>query len=134
MRKSRTKTIKAGNAAAKRQRRHAPVTHSQKLIFKPQVLELLGGIAYSTLWEWMKAGWFPLPLEIGPPNGRSSTIAWNNDEVTGWIANRPRRPIGQNVHAFRGKGADKPNTEVKPVIEAKERYVARRRAQKQAAR
>ena len=72
------------------------------------MLELLGGLAYSTLWEWMKAGAFPLPLELGPSGSRSSSIAWRADEVFDWIATRPRRRLGQQQHEFRGKGAALP--------------------------
>jgi predicted DNA-binding transcriptional regulator AlpA len=101
MRKPKAKTTTA--APASKRQRHAPVVHGQKLLFKPQVLALLGLGSYSTLWQWMKDGWFPLPLELGPPNGRSSTIAWDANEVLGWIANRPRRQIGQQQHEFRGR-------------------------------
>jgi predicted DNA-binding transcriptional regulator AlpA len=66
-------------------------TPGRKLISKPQVLQLIGDPAYSTVWEWMRAGTFPLPIELGPPGGRSSMIAWYADEVDEWIAARPRR-------------------------------------------
>jgi predicted DNA-binding transcriptional regulator AlpA len=72
----------------------------RQLISKPQVLQLIGNPAYSTVWEWMRAGRFPLPIELGPPGGRSSMIAWYADEIHDWIANRPRRKLGQ--HEFRG--------------------------------
>ncbi|HXB77784.1 MAG TPA: AlpA family phage regulatory protein [Bradyrhizobium sp.] len=100
MRKPKAKTIEAG---APERTRDAPIKPGQPLMFKPQVLELLGGLAYSTLWEWMRAGMFPLPLELGPRGGRSSTIAWHADEIHDWIANRPRRQLGQ--HEFRGRDA-----------------------------
>ena len=91
---------KATSVAPKRRRGHEPIKPGQRLLTKHQVLELLGGIAYSTLWGWMRDGLFPLALELGPPDGRSSTIAWDSNEVFGWIATRPRRKLGQ--HEFRG--------------------------------
>ena len=88
-------------AAPERTRRDAPIVPGQRLLFKPQVLQLLGLRSYSTLWQWMRDGAFPLPLELGPRHGRSSAIAWDANEVLGWIANRPRRQLGQ--HEFRGR-------------------------------
>jgi predicted DNA-binding transcriptional regulator AlpA len=86
----------------------APDKSDQRsLMFKAQVLALLGNPAPSTVWEWMRAGKFPLPIELGPSGGRSSSIAWFADEIHDWIANRPRRQIGQRLHEFRGRDADK---------------------------
>jgi Prophage CP4-57 regulatory protein (AlpA) len=47
----------------------------------------------------MKADQFPRPVELGPPGGRNSLIAWYAYEVHNWIATRPRRQFGQ--HEFR---------------------------------
>jgi predicted DNA-binding transcriptional regulator AlpA len=99
----KAKTTKA--AATKRRRSARPIVPGQRLFSKAQVLELLGGVAYSTVWSWMIAGKFPAPLELGPHGGRSSTIAWDANEVLGWLGNRPRRQFGQ--HEFRGRAADK---------------------------
>ena len=99
MRNSKAKN--AGAVAPKRQRPgHEPIKPGQQLLFKPQVINLLGGIAYSTLWGWMRSGLFPLAVELGPPGRRSTMIAWYADEVHEWIATRPRRKLGQ--HEFRG--------------------------------
>jgi predicted DNA-binding transcriptional regulator AlpA len=85
-----------------------PVRSGQRdLLSKSQMLALLGDPAYSTVWGWMRAGTFPLPIELGPPNSRSTMIAWYADEIHDWIANRPRRKIGQRLHEFRGRDADK---------------------------
>jgi predicted DNA-binding transcriptional regulator AlpA len=70
-----------------------PIRSGQQLLFKPQVLELLD-TAYVTLWGWMKDGLFPLPIELGPEDGRSTKVAWFADEVYAWLAERPRRKIG----------------------------------------
>ena len=81
----------------------AAATPGRRLISKPQVLQLIGDPAYSTVWEWMRAGTFPLPIELGPPGGRSSKIAWYADEIHDWIASRPRRKLGQRE--FCGRSA-----------------------------
>ena len=63
-----------------------------KLIFKPELLELLH-VSYSSIYGWMKAGQFPLPVVIGPGTGRSSRIAWYASEIQAWLASRPQRQI-----------------------------------------
>ena len=103
LRKPKTKKKKAAGTATPVRIRDRPIVPGQRLIFKKQVLELLGLRSYSTLWSWMKQGTFPLPLELGPPNVRSSAIAWDAHEVFAWIATRPRRQFGQ--YEFRGLGA-----------------------------
>ena len=63
-----------------------------KLIFKPELLELLR-VSYSSIFSWMRAGKFPLVHIIGPSSGRSSRIAWFASEVQAWLASRPQRQI-----------------------------------------
>lgn len=63
-----------------------------KLIFKPELLELLH-VSYSSIFGWMRAGEFPLPRVIGPGTGRSSRIAWYASEIQAWLASRPQRQI-----------------------------------------
>jgi predicted DNA-binding transcriptional regulator AlpA len=63
-----------------------------KLIFKPELLELLH-VSYSSIFSWMRAGKFPLAHIIGPSSGRSSRIAWYASEVQAWLASRPQRQI-----------------------------------------
>ena len=98
------RTPKAKKTVARKRRGDAPIVPGQRLLSKPQVLSLLGGVAYSTVWGWMKGGQFPLPLELGPHGGRSSTIAWDANEVLGWLGNRPRRQLG--THEFHGRGSE----------------------------
>jgi len=97
------KANKSTEAGAPETRDGAITPGQRSLMFKAQVLALLGDPSYSTVWEWMRAGLFPLPIELGPRGGRSSTIAWYADEIHDWIANRPRRKFGQ--HEFRGRSA-----------------------------
>jgi predicted DNA-binding transcriptional regulator AlpA len=97
------KANKSTEAGAPEIRDGAITPGQRSLMFKAQVLALLGDPSYSTVWEWMRAGLFPLPIELGPRGGRSSTIAWYADEIHDWIANRPRRKLGQ--HEFRGRSA-----------------------------
>jgi predicted DNA-binding transcriptional regulator AlpA len=79
------------------------VRAARPLVFKVQLLEMLGGISPSTLWEWMKAGSFPCPIELGPSGGRGSACAWYLDEIDDWLATRPRRQIGQGLHPYVGR-------------------------------
>ena len=73
------------------------------LLSKSEVLALLGGgVGYSTLWGCMREGRFPLPIELGPPGKRSTTIAWYRDEILDWLAKRPRRELGRGAE-FRGR-------------------------------
>lgn len=72
---------------------------------KNQVTALLG-VGDTRLWEWLRDGVFPAPIEIGPPGGRSSTICWFRVEIEQWLASRPRRQFGQ--HEFRGRRKDEP--------------------------
>ena len=78
--------------------RHKP--DGKVLMAKNQVTALLG-VGDTRLWEWLRDDLFPKPIEIGPPGGRSSMIAWYRSEVEEWLATRPRRQFGQ--HEFRGK-------------------------------
>ena len=86
--------------ATPRHLRAGPVKPGAQLLFKQQVMELVGVTSYTTIYEWMKADLFPRPIELGPPGGRSTLIAWYAIEIHNWIATRPRRQFGQ--HDFRG--------------------------------
>jgi len=41
------------------------------------------GLGRSTIYRWMAADKFPKPVQLG-----SSTVAWSEDEVDRWIADR----------------------------------------------
>jgi predicted DNA-binding transcriptional regulator AlpA len=92
--------------------RNLPVKPGQQLLSKQQMLTTIGNPAYSTVWTWMCADQFPRPIELGPPDGRTTLIAWYASEVYEWLANRPRRQFG--LHEFRG--TPKPAV---PVVETK---------------
>jgi predicted DNA-binding transcriptional regulator AlpA len=66
-------------------------TASASLIFKPELLRLLG-VSYASIFGWMRAGKFPLAREIGP-GGRTTKIAWVRAEVEAWLAARPQRQL-----------------------------------------
>ena len=83
MRKSKAKQNTEAGQPDKGARDGAAAPQQRSLMFKAQVLALLGDPSYSTVWEWMKAGKFPLPIELGPSGGRSSSIAWYADEIHG---------------------------------------------------
>ena len=90
-------------ASIKRTRKrgyNGPIKPGQPLLFKPQVLELLGNPSYSTVWGWMRDGQFPLAVALGPPNGKSTLIAWHADEIYEWIAALPRRQLGRATREF----------------------------------
>jgi prophage regulatory protein len=63
----------------------AMVATDRRFIFKPEVLERVGGVAYPTLWRWMRDGKFPAAVEVG---GR---IAWLESDIDAWMLSRPRR-------------------------------------------
>jgi predicted DNA-binding transcriptional regulator AlpA len=60
-----------------------------RLIFKPELLELIG-VSYGSIFSWMRVGKFPMAREIGP-GGRGTRIAWVESEVLDWLAARPQR-------------------------------------------
>jgi predicted DNA-binding transcriptional regulator AlpA len=64
---------------------------SIRLLYKPELLKLVG-VSYGSIFSWMRAGKFPLAREIGP-GGRSTRIAWIEQEVLDWLAARPQRRI-----------------------------------------
>jgi predicted DNA-binding transcriptional regulator AlpA len=63
--------------------------NSIRLIFKPELLRLIG-VSYGSIFSWMRAGKFPLAREIGP-GGRATKIAWLEHEIMEWLAARPQR-------------------------------------------
>ena len=58
-----------------------------RLLTKPEVLLVAGGVSYPTLWSWMRAGTFPRARVVG---GKSM---WRSDEVQAWLDAFPVRPL-----------------------------------------
>lgn len=54
-----------------------------RLLFKPEVLKLVGH-TFPTIWRWMRAGRFPLSINVG------AKTAWYENEINTWIASQPR--------------------------------------------
>ena len=78
----------------KRRLKADAIKPGQFLLNKVQLLELCGNPSYSTVWGWMMTAGFPPPIELGPPGGRTSLVAWIASEVFAWLKARPRRAIG----------------------------------------
>lgn len=48
------------------------------------------GLSPATVYRWIGAGSFPLPISIG-----SNSVAWNIEDVEEWRLSRPRANIKQ---------------------------------------
>ena len=55
-----------------------------RLIRLPEVQHRVG-LGRSTIYRWMSEGKFPKPVQLG-----GYAVAWAEEEVDGWIANRTR--------------------------------------------
>ena len=64
-----------------------PPSLVRRLLTKPEVLLIAGGVSYPTLWSWMRAGRFPRSRIVG---GKSM---WRSDEVEAWLEALPVRPL-----------------------------------------
>ena len=62
----------------------------------------------------MRDGKFPLPIELGPEDGRTTKVAWFASEVDAWIDARPRRKIG-GLSEHRAAQEDSPRKPKKAV-------------------
>ncbi len=56
----------------------------KKIIPRKTVIEMTG-LSMSTIWRLMKAGNFPLSIQLS-----SNRVGWNLNEVEAWIESRPR--------------------------------------------
>jgi len=77
-----------GDAQHTRQRAHrarGPPSLLLRLLTKPEVLLIAGGVSYPTLWSWMRAGRFPRSRVV---DGKSM---WRSDEVQVWLDALPVR-------------------------------------------
>lgn len=55
-----------------------------KVLSLRQVQELIP-VSPSTIWRWERSGRFPMRLHLG-----AGSVAWVEQEVHDWLANRPR--------------------------------------------
>jgi prophage regulatory protein len=55
---------------------------NQKIIRFPAVLEATC-VTKSTLYMWMRAGLFPLPVQLGP-----RSVGWRQSDIDAWLASR----------------------------------------------
>ena len=62
-------------------------TAKPRLVFKAEVCDRVG-LTFVSIWGLMRTGEFPLSRKVG--SGKMSKIAWTEDEIADWIANRPR--------------------------------------------
>lgn len=54
-----------------------------KFLRMPQVREIAGGVAPSTIWGWIRKGTFPKPVSLSP-----NCSAWPADTVEQWAKSR----------------------------------------------
>lgn len=54
-----------------------------KFLRLPQVREIAGGVAPSTIWGWVKNGTFPRPYKLS-----ANCSAWSAAEVDAWAQSR----------------------------------------------
>jgi prophage regulatory protein len=59
-----------------------------KLLRRKHILALIP-VTEATLWNWVKAGKFPKPIQL-VPGQLNSPIAWYESEVDAWFATRER--------------------------------------------
>lgn len=55
-------------------------------------------LSRTSVWRGVREGWFPSPVSVSP--GR---IAWFEDEVTTWLASRPRLRSNQEATKARDR-------------------------------
>lgn len=60
-----------------------PSPRKKRLIRKPEVLSCTG-LSNTTLYDLVKQGLFPSPVRL-----TTRSVAWKEDEVDQWIAERP---------------------------------------------
>ena len=53
------------------------------ILRRPDVLKLIG-VGSAALYQWVAAGQFPKPVQLGP-----RAVGWRRSDVIDWIAARP---------------------------------------------
>ena len=69
-------------------------TQTTNFLRLPQVREIAGGVAPSTIWGWVKSGAFPKPIKLS-----ANCTAWDAAQVEAWAQAR--------IAASRTQPADK---------------------------
>lgn len=65
------------------------------------------GVSRNTLDNWVAAGWFPAPVQLGMmrATGHAGRVAWLKSEVDAFIlARAAARPVASPLAAFDGAG------------------------------
>ena len=79
-----------------------------RLLSKAEVLALLG-VSYTTVFTWMREGQFPLSIQLGPPDGRSSKDHLDRpDEVYAWVTARTKRKLRPDAAQARAEMKPQP--------------------------
>lgn len=65
-----------------------PASPLDTLLSVDQVTAIVGA-SRSTIYAWLKQGFFPPPIRIGPRR-----VAWRASEIQAWINSRPRARAG----------------------------------------
>lgn len=60
-------------------------TQSMSRLLRVREVLYLAGVSWKTLRIWIREGFFPRPLKIGP-----RTQAWPLDEINSWMQTRER--------------------------------------------
>jgi predicted DNA-binding transcriptional regulator AlpA len=89
-----------------------PVTwHRPELFLKTaDVCALYGNISVETLWRWVKKGWFPKPVRIGPTSRnvwRASELAAVNGSAPSGPGWRPNAALAERRRRLDKRKADK---------------------------
>jgi predicted DNA-binding transcriptional regulator AlpA len=68
-----------------------------RLLTKRQVIEITG-VAFSTLWIWMRDGRFPRARVVGDFATKTKSF-WLSSEIDAWLVDLPVRPLKGDVPA-----------------------------------
>jgi predicted DNA-binding transcriptional regulator AlpA len=70
---------------------------------KPYIVNDLG-ITSATLWQWIKAGYYPQGVILNPGSGRE-IVAWPEEVHEAWKASRPARFASHPERLHKGRRA-----------------------------
>jgi len=75
-----------------------------RLIPKREMLQIVGVKSFTTVWQWMREGTFPLGLAIG------ARTMWRSDEIEQWLAAQHRRKVKAPANVGLTMSAELPRT------------------------